>query len=251
MPSNGIQKRKSKSYAMQKAHLLVTVLALIITGLTISCKSQVPGGEGKPNTTMDDRIKLPKPRYRSEVSIEEAIHRRRSVRSYQNVSLELTEVSQLLWAAQGITDPEDRFRTAPSAGVLYPLEVYAVIRDVEGVASGVYQYKPFGHRLVKIKEGNLIQELAKAALSQTSIIECPMAIVMTGVYERTTQKYGDRGVRYVYMEAGHAAQNVYLQAESMDLGLVVIGAFNDGEVRRLLNLPDNERLLYIIPVGKK
>ncbi|MBT8218509.1 MAG: SagB/ThcOx family dehydrogenase [Bacteroidia bacterium] len=209
-----------------------------------------PEHEGKPETFMDDKIKLPKPVFKSNLSIEEAIHQRRSARSYKDLPMTLGEVSQLLWSAQGITDPEQRYRTAPSAGALYPLEVYAVISNVMDVSAGVYHYKPFAHRLEKVKDGNMINELAKAALSQTSIIESAMTLVMTGVYERTTKKYDERGIRYVYMEAGHAAQNIYLQAESLELGLVVIGAFNDKEIGTILNLPEDERPLYIIPVGK-
>lgn len=164
--------------------------------------------------------------------------------------LTLAEVAQLLWSAQGITDSKRAYRTAPSAGALFPLEVYAVIGNVEGLAEGVYKYKPDEHELVKVGDGDVRDKLAVAALGQACVREGAIAVVFSAVYERTTRKYGDRGVRYVHMEAGHAAQNVCLQAVSLNLGTVVIGAFKDDEVSKILNLPDEEQPLYILPIGK-
>ena len=175
---------------------------------------------------------------------------RRSTRSYTNDPLTLQEVSQLLWAAQGITDPRG-FRTAPSAGALYPLEVYVVAGDVQDLTSGVYRYEPNEHQLVRTMDGDKRAELTEAALSQSFVAEGAVVLVFTAVYERTTGKYGDRGVRYVYMEVGHAVQNLCLQAAAMDLGVVTIGAFYDNEVAELLSVPRDEQPLYIIPVGRK
>jgi len=198
----------------------------------------------------EDRIKLPEPRRDGDVSVEEALSSRRSIREYTGEPLTLQEVSQLLWAAQGITDPRD-FRTAPSAGALYPLEVYLVVGDVENLAKGIYKYKPHEHELVKVLDGDIKAELAKAALGQAWVKEAAIDIVIAAVYERTTVKYGDRGIRYVHMEAGHAAQNLCLQATAMDLGIVTVGAFHDEQVKEVLNLPENEQPLYIVPLGRK
>jgi len=155
-----------------------------------------------------------------------------------------------LWAAQGITDPRG-LRTAPSAGALYPLEVYVVAGDVVDLSAGVYKYDPHNHELLKVLADDIRAELARAALNQAWVKEAAINIVFTAVYERTTVKYGERGVRYVHIEAGHAAQNLCLQATAMDLGIVTVGAFHDEQVKEVLNLPDDEQPLYIIPVGKK
>jgi SagB-type dehydrogenase family enzyme len=194
-------------------------------------------------------IKLPEPRYNSDTSVEEALLERRSIRDYKNESLTLTEISQLLWAAQGITNQKG-FRTAPSAGALYPLEVYVVVGDVIDLADGIYKYKPYGHELVKVAEGDKRDELCKAALGQAWIKDGAVVIVFSAVYERTTKKYGERGIRYVHMEVGHAAQNVYLQAVSLNLGTVVVGAFYDNEVKRIVNMTENEQPLCLMPVGR-
>jgi len=193
---------------------------------------------------------LPEPRLRSEVSVEEALLKRRSVREYGNAPLTLEEVSQLLWAAQGITS-EWGGRTAPSAGALYPLEVYIVVGNVENLSPGVYKYNPERHELIKVRDDDAREELAEAALSQVWVKEGAIDIVIAAVYGRTTKKYGDRGVRYVHMEAGHAAQNIYLQAATLDLGMVTVGAFHDDRVKEIMSMPEDEIPLYLIPVGRK
>jgi len=195
-------------------------------------------------------IELPEPRYDSDISVEETLLKRRSVRDYTGEPLKLWEVSQLLWAAQGITAGWGG-RTAPSAGATYPLETYLVVGDMEGLEKGVYRYNPYRHELQKALDGDKRAELAAAALGQGWVREGAVDIVFTAVYERTTRIYGQRGVMYVHMEVGHAAQNVYLQAEALNLGTVVIGAFYDDQVKRVLNLPDEEHPLYIMPVGRK
>mgnify|MGYP001084002701 CR=1 FL=1 len=194
-------------------------------------------------------IKLPEPDHHGEVSVEEALLERRSIRDYTGESLTMGEVSQLLWASQGITDPRG-LRTAPSAGALYPLEVYVVVGDVVNLGKGVYMYDPAEHALIKVLDGDARKELAGAALGQEYVEEGAIDVVFTAVYERTTKKYGDRGIRYVHMEAGHAAQNLYLQAAALGLGTVTIGAFDDGDVRKVLNIPPGESPLYIMPVGR-
>ncbi|MCP4371520.1 MAG: SagB/ThcOx family dehydrogenase [Deltaproteobacteria bacterium] len=195
-------------------------------------------------------IKLPKPEYNSDVSLEESLVKRRSIRDYTGESLTLKEVSQLLWAAQG-TSSSRGFRTAPSAGALYPLEVYLIVGDVQDLAAGIYLYKSKKHELVIISGKDVRLQLAGAALGQSSVKNGAIDLVFTAVYQRITRKYGDKGIKYVHMEIGHAAQNVCLQATAMDLGVVTIGAFNNQKVSRILNLPKNEEPLYIIPVGKR
>lgn len=195
-------------------------------------------------------MKLSEPRYDSDISLEESLSRRRSTREYTNEPLTIQELSQLLWAAQGITHPSG-FKTAPSAGALYPLEVYVASGNVRGLAPGIYQYNASEHQLVRIIEGDRRSELAEAALRQNSVREGAIVIVLTAVYERTTVKYGDRGIRYVHIEVGHAAQNLCLEVAALGLGAVTIGAFYDEQVATILKLPEDEQPLYLIPVGRK
>jgi len=198
-----------------------------------------------------ERIPLPAPRERGQYSLEEVLIKRRSVRSFRNKALTLEELSQLLFAAQGITEKRYGFRTAPSAGALYPLEVYVVVGKVEGIPEGVYHYLPREHALEMVLPGDKREDLFRSALYQEAIKEAPVTIVICAVYERTTRKYGERGIRYVHMEAGHAGQNIYLQAEALDLGTVAIGAFYDEAVARVLDLPRDVVPLYLFPVGKR
>ncbi len=217
--------------------------------LTLYFSACSPSGNSASPLENDMRITLPEPKYDSDISVEEAILNRRSIRDYTSQALTLPEVSQLLWAAQGITDPGGK-RGAPSAGATYPLEIYIVVGDVEGVAEGIYRYNPHQNELIKVLDGEHRKALAGAALNQQFIAEAPLDIVITAIYERTTDRYGDRGIRYVHMEAGHAAQNVYLQAVALNLGTVVVGAFHDDQVTKIMALPDNEVPLYIMPVGR-
>jgi SagB-type dehydrogenase family enzyme len=195
-------------------------------------------------------VTLPTPVFDSATSVEEALSQRRSVRDYSGEALTVAEVAQLLWSAQGITSPEG-LRAAPSAGALYPLEVYVVVGDVEELERAVYRYRPDSHDMVMVLEGDRRGTLCEAALGQEWVREAAVNIVFTGIMERTTGKYAERGVRYVYMEAGHAAQNLCLQGVALDLGMVTVGAFEESKVRRALGLPDEEVPVYIIPTGRK
>lgn len=194
-------------------------------------------------------ILLPAPRHDSQTSIEAALLARRSVRQYTGDPLTLGEAGQLLWAAQGITDQRG-LRTAPSAGALYPLEVYMVAKNVDGLQPGLYRYLPEGHQLRLLSEGDLSARLGAAALQQSAVKTAPVVMVISAVPERTTVKYGDRGMQYVFMEAGHAAQNVCLQAVALDLGTVTIGAFDENEARKVLNMTEREIPLYLLPIGR-
>ena len=212
----------------------------------------LPTANGESDPNGGPTMKLPKPELEGTVSVEEALQGRRSVRRYKDDPLTLAEVSQLLWAAQGITDEARGYRTAPSAGALYPLEVTLVVGTVTGLDPGVYKYDPREHELEKLDDGDKRAALADAALGQGSVRTGAVDIVFTAIYERVTGKYRERGVRYTHMEAGHAAQNVYLQAESLGLGTVVIGAFDDDAVAKVVGTTDDrERPLYIMPVGRK
>jgi SagB-type dehydrogenase family enzyme len=188
-----------------------------------------------------DMIKLPAPDF-TKMPIEECMAERRSIRSYHDKDLSLQQVSNILWAAQGITEGRREFRTVPSAGATYPLEVFVAKKD------GLYRYLPVSHAIRSELDRDLRKDIAKAALNQAFIAQAGMVVIITAIFERTAMRYGDRAARYVYMEAGHCAQNIHLEAVAMGLGSVPVGAFSDNELRRVLGLK-REEPLYIIPVG--
>lgn len=206
-------------------------------------------GEDKMNL-QKGTITLPAPQIKGKISLEEVLNKRRSVREYKNDALLLNEISQLLWSVQGITEKNWGLRTAPSAGALYPLEVYVVVGNVRNLEAGVYKYIPETHSLTKVIDGDQRKALYNSALQQESIIKAAADFVIAAVYERTSRKYGNRAERYVHFEVGHAAQNLLLQATALNLGAVPIGAFYDEKVKVALKLPENEQPLYIIPVGR-
>ena len=222
--------------------ILVIMIPLMLSG---GCEKV----EGSLTVNGDGTIVLPGPAHDSDVSLEQALLQRRSVRNFQAGALTLKQLGQLLWAAQGITDPTGK-RTAPSAGALYPLEIYAVVGNVEGISPAIYKYKPDSHTLVKVLDGDQRKALSQAAMGQTSVSQGAVDIVIAAVYERVTGRYGERGVRFVQMEAGHAAQNVCLQVVALKLGTVTIGAFDDDSVKKVLGVSGNETPLYNLPIGK-
>ncbi len=194
-------------------------------------------------------IELPGPKHDSEISIEKTLLKRRSVRSFRDEPLTLEETSQLLWSAQGITNQRG-YRAAPSAGALYPLELYVAAGKVKQIAQGLYRYRPHKHALGKTQDGDIRAALSSASLGQSSVRNAPLVVILCAVYMRITSKYGERGIRYTHIEVGHAAQNISLQAISLGLGSVMIGAFRDEEVRSVLKLGADEDPLYIIPIGR-
>jgi SagB-type dehydrogenase family enzyme len=204
-------------------------------------KIQQWGGEKDGSFTKWFRD-LPSPVHKGKLSLEDTLKKRESVRSFSSKPLTKEELSQLLWAIQGTTRSWGA-RTAPSAGALFPLEIYVVLKE------GVFRYSVKGHHLVRIMEQDLRNTLSKAALGQDCIVEAPAVFVIAAVYERTSRKYGNRAERYVKMEAGHAGQNLLLQAVSLGLGAVPVGAFQDEQVQQALHLPVNHEPLYLIPVG--
>ena len=195
-------------------------------------------------------IRLPAAVHHGTVSLEQALVQRRSVRRFDDEPLPLAKAAQLLWAAQGITHAGG-FRTAPSAGALYPLKAYLIAGKVTGLDAGVYLYDPRSHSLVRKAPGEKRRELSRAALGQSSVSCAPAVILLTAISNRATGKYGQRGVQYVHMEAGHAAQNIALQAISLNLGAVFIGAFQDDLVQQVIGLGEEETPLYLIPVGRQ
>jgi len=194
-------------------------------------------------------IELPAPQVKGAMSVEEAIERRRSVRSYTDSPLTMAQVSQLLWAAQGITD--GRKRAAPSAGAVYPIEVFlAVGADcVESLEAGVYRYQPAEHALTLHLDGDVRAEAVAAASGQQFLLQAPVDILLAADRTRAAQRYHDRADRYVDMEAGHIAQNLHLQAEALGLGTVAVGAFHDAEVAEVFRLPEALVPLYLLPAG--
>ena len=202
----------------------------------------VTTAEGQEIKTRDEII-LPKPRLKGAVSLEESIIRRRSVRSYEFKKLSPEQISQLLWAAQGITESERGLRAAPSAGALYPLEIYLVKED------GVFHYNPEDHSIEKKGARDVRSNIVISAWNQVFIQQAPVSIVICAVRSRAAKRYGARGDMYVDIEVGHVAQNIHLQAVALGLASVPVGAFDEGKVKDILDLPRDTEPVYIVPVG--
>ena len=196
-------------------------------------------------------IKLPPPSLKGKTSVEEVISKRKSVRKFRTQPLSLPQLSQILWSAQGVTGI-GRHRATPSAGATYPLEVFVIVGEqtIENLEAGIYHYEVDSHSLNLYLKGDMRQKLAEAALGQSFIATCPVDIVVCALFNRTVYRYGKRSERYIDMEAGHVGQNVSLQAVSLGLATVMVGAFEDEEVRKVLKVEDQFKPLYIIPVGK-
>jgi len=210
------------------------------------------------------QIKLPSPQLKGKTSLEEAIARRRSIRRYKLEPLTLSQVSQILWSAQGITGA-GKLRAAPSAGATYPLEIFLVIgrQAISVVASeaeqplykeelpaGIYHYEVDTHSLRLHLQGDFRLDLARVALDQGFIAVAPVDIVICTLYSRTCYTYGKRGERYIHTEIGHVGENIHLQAVALGLATVEVGAFDDEEVRKILTVDEEIKPLYIMPIGK-
>jgi SagB-type dehydrogenase family enzyme len=205
-------------------------------------------------------IKLPGAQLKGNVSLEETISRRRAVRRYSEKPILLSQLSQILWAAQGITGTGE-FRAAPSAGATYPLEIYVVIgkqcidngkakQDFQELQAGIYHYEPNSHSLSLRTSGDLRPYLARAALDEEFIAKAPVDIVICALYHRTSYRYGKRGERYVHMEVGHVGENIHLQAMAIGLSTVEVGAFNDEAVIEVLGVDQQFKPIYIMPIGR-
>ncbi|MGB2984751.1 MAG: SagB/ThcOx family dehydrogenase [Phycisphaerae bacterium] len=203
----------------------------------------IGGASGMSGAGDDNPKDLPPPVLAGQMSVEEAISQRRSVREFLDKPPTLENISQLCWAGQGITEPRRGLRASPSAGALYPIELYVV------TAEGIDHYQPANHRLKRHLPGDLRPALQRAALDQDAIGEAAATVVIAAVVERTARKYGKRAERYCFIEAGHVAQNVLLQATALDLAGVPVGAFEDEKVAAALKLPKDHRVLYLLPIG--
>ena len=248
----------------RKIHTAAIFALLLALVFVVSGFAQEPATEKSKQSPEAEVIQLPAPQHDSRTSVEKAISLRRSVREYADVPLPISEISQILWAAQGFTQERKEpprmwnpkyewqggLRTAPSAGALYPMEIYLLAGNVEGLAKGFYKFIPKNHSLKKMMSVDKRTELCNAALKQASIEKAAAVIVMAAVYERTSFKYGERAERYVHIEVGSIAENVYLQGMTLGIGTVIIGAFIDKEVKSVLQLPEDENPLAIMPLGK-
>jgi SagB-type dehydrogenase family enzyme len=198
-------------------------------------------------------MQLPDPITDGDVSLETAIHRRRTVRSFHSTTLSLTQFSQLLWAAQGITGPGGFKRAAPSAGALYPMDVYGAVGEgcIDTLNPGVYLYDPGTHSLSLIHKGDVRRDIAMASLGQMWMSHAPITFVITAEYSRITGKYGQRGVRYAMIEAGHIGQNIFLQSQALGLETGIVGAFKDQQVIQVMGIKSTHEPLLLMPVGYK
>jgi len=197
------------------------------------------------------KIQLPGKLAYEGLTVEQAIVNRRSHRDFSEQAMSLPELSHLLLYSSGITDKRHGFRAAPSAGATYPIEVYALVNNVEGLSKGIYHYLIPSHELGLMHEGDFSHDLSHAALGETMVRQANVVLALSAVFQRTQRRYRERSQRYIFFEAGHIAQNTYLIATSMGLGACAIGAFYDDQVNRLLGLNmRDESALYLIAVGK-
>ncbi|MEZ0248525.1 MAG: SagB/ThcOx family dehydrogenase [Thermoproteus sp.] len=231
------------------------LLSLALTAATVGLLFSTPRREvGVSELRIaGGEVFLPMPKLKGAMSVEEALSRRRSVRSYLDSPLTAEELAQILWAAYGVSEVRWGLRTAPSAGAIYPLSVYVAVGEggVSGLTAGVYKYLPDRHSLLLVKPGDVRRELFEAALRQDWVLRAPVSLVVSAAYEKTERVYGERGrVRYVHMDLGHLGQNVYLQATALGLGTVAVGAFDDNAVKNAVGLPEGETPLYIMPIGR-
>ncbi|MDD5317657.1 MAG: SagB/ThcOx family dehydrogenase [Candidatus ainarchaeum sp.] len=225
-------------------------LALALACAALSSPSPRPPA-GRAECASDpaqSSIKLPLPSH-SGPAVEAAIKSRRSIRSYSPESLSLQELSELLFAAQGVTGGEG-FRAAPSAGALYPLTLYVQPNRVEGASCGIYRYEPSTHSLELAREGDYSAAVSEAAYSQQSATEAAAVIVFAADFSAMEAKYGARAEDFVLTEAGHASENLLLEAVSLGLGAVPLGYINQAAFNELLLLGPTERAIYVNCVGR-
>jgi SagB-type dehydrogenase family enzyme len=234
--------------AVSKTWILLAAGIVVVGLVWMQCSFS----QDEPKETEKKTVKLPKPKEKGEMSVEEAIKRRRCVRSYKDKAMSLEQLSQLLWSANGITGNKSYYRAAPSAGGLHPLDFYAVVgKDtVTGLDAGVWHYDPEKHRLTLLTEGDKREALKNAALGQKQIGTARVDIMVTIEFERTTKKYGERGKqRYAYMDCGFACENVFLQTQSLGLSMCVVGAFHDDKVAAALSLPEKHEPALLLTIG--
>jgi SagB-type dehydrogenase family enzyme len=238
---------KRRDILKKSIYYLTTFLLMPFFSIRKAMAGKIDGTTGK----MEQKMNLSKPSLKGSVSVEEAIKHRRTIRSYRVKPLTLEQLSQIFWAAQGITEDRGYKRAAPSGGALYPMDIYAVVGDscVEGLGAGIYHYDPRKHAALSIMEGDLRKDVARSSLSQMWMAEAPINLVITAEYSRITSKYGARGERYAMIEAGHIGQNIFLQAEALGLRAGIVGAFHDKDVNRIMKINRSHEPLLIMPVG--
>ncbi|MFX1376720.1 MAG: SagB/ThcOx family dehydrogenase [Promethearchaeota archaeon] len=199
-------------------------------------------------------IKLPNPEFNKNIMFWDIVRNRKSTRKFKNEPITLKQVSLLLFGMTGLTriSPNFAFRTIPSAGGLYPIEVYATINNIENLEKGIYHYNISKHSLELIKNGDFRNTIARGCLDQKIAYNSAANFVWTAVIERSKWKYLQRCYRYIYLDAGHIGQNFYLIAEALGLGACTIGAIYDDELNELLELDGiNETVIYVGVIGKK
>lgn len=238
----------------RKRNLIFVLSALLfVVSILASCGTELQEQSMEERSDSNDGSEesVPLNPYENEnsMSLEEALRQRKSTRQFADLPVEMEKIGKLLMAVQGESADVVSGATRPvaSAGATHPLEIYVVAGEVEDLEAGVYQYEPATEALIQVAEGDIRDSLAQAALGQNVIADAPATIVVAAEKHRTTQRYGERGIRYVYMESGGAAQHISLQAASLGLGSVIIGAFEDEKVSLLLEIP--EAPLLLIPVG--
>jgi SagB-type dehydrogenase family enzyme len=238
---------RKRSYSKDFKNIFCLLSAILLIGVTMTSCSSLHEKDQYSNAGEDDPahevVLLEDITVKDGMPLHEAIGQRRSVRDFDAKEISMDEISILLWAMQGITDKETGFRAAPSAGATYPLEIFVVKSD------GAFQYMPQEHMLVKISAEDLRTDIMRASLHQSFLAQAPVLIIISAVYARTTSRYGERGKIYVHMEAGHVCQNLLLQATTLGLGAVPVGAFHEEGIAQILKTPKDHVPLYIIPVG--
>jgi SagB-type dehydrogenase family enzyme len=227
-----------RRWHMKNTGLLFILAVFLAVALLWGFQAETTAADGSAT------VKLPQPVFEGTVSVEKALKERRSVRAYKAEPLAMSDVAQILWAAQGVSEPTKSLRTAPSAKGAYLLEVYLISGNVTGLPAGLYKYQPGKHELARVTEGNVKEKLFAAA-SQPPIKNAPAVLVIAGYPKKSTNP------GWMYLEAGHAAENVYLQAGALGLGTVTMAGFKPDEVRKALSLPEDEQPIYIMPLGKK
>ncbi len=223
---------------------------MLVISVMIAIAAVLTAEEPQPSEDFQvgAHIELPNPDLTGDMSLEQTLSQRRSRREMGTGTLTLAQVSQILWAAEGITK-DGFYRTAPSAGALYPVEIYLVAEKVDDLPQGLYHYHPDGHTLEALKAGSLIKKISSAALGQSALKQAAIHVIVTAEVSRTAVKYGDRADRYVAQETGAIAQNIYLQVEALSLSTVFIGAFYDDKVKKALKITESP--FVIMPVGHR
>ncbi|MCX7957694.1 MAG: SagB/ThcOx family dehydrogenase [Deltaproteobacteria bacterium] len=238
----------SRSVLMGRGKIKILLVFWFLVSVIMATVFAV--SQEKEKREMEEKnIKLPQYKTTGKISVEETLKKRRSVRKFTDASISIEEISQLLWAAYGFTASDGR-KTTPSAGATYPLEIYIAVRKADKLKPGLYRYLPESHSLKFIKEGDILSQVSETTYQPEMCKSAPVHIIITAVIERTTSVYGQRGIRYIHMEAGHSAQNISLQGVALNIGSVLVGAFEDEKLSRVLEAGKDEIPLYIIPVGK-